>query len=173
MKRLCTSLLVSLACALAVPGATSASDTPHIGSLQLVGEARLNVMFWSVYDSRLYTANGRYEPDQRPLRLEIQYLRDFEAKALVQRTGEEWDHLQLSHERRDQWLQQLATLWPDVGKNDVIALEIDADNRSTFFFNNETLGVIDDADFGEHFVAIWLSPDTSRPALREALIGSL
>ena len=107
------------------------------------------------------------------MRLEIQYLRDFEAKALVQRTGEEWDHLQLSHERREQWLQQLATLWPDVGKNDVIALEIDADNRSTFFFNNEKLGVIDDVDFGEHFVAIWLSPDTSRPALREALIGSL
>ena len=173
MKRLCTSLLFGLACTLSLTAAAAASDIPQQGNLQLVGEARLNVMFWSVYDSRLYTADGRYEPDQRPLRLEIQYLRDFEAKALVQRTGEEWDHLQLSHERREQWLQQLATLWPDVGKNDVIALEIDADNRSTFFFNNEKLGVIEDVDFGEHFVAIWLSPDTSRPSLREALIGSL
>jgi hypothetical protein len=105
--------------------------------------------------------------------LEIQYLRDFDAQALVEQTGEEWNHLQISHERRDQWLEQLATLWPDVGKNDVIALEIDSANRSTFYFNSEILGVIDDADFGEHFVAIWLSPNTSRPALREALIGSL
>ena len=169
MKRLCTSLLLSLACTLA---ASAASNTPA-ENLQLVGEARLNVMFWSVYDSRLYTENGRYENAQRPLRLEIQYLRDFAAKALVEQTGEEWDHLQLSHERRDQWLEQLTTLWPDVGKNDVIALEIDTANRSTFYFNGEKLGVIDDADFGEHFVAIWLSPDTSRPALREALLGSL
>lgn len=177
MQRLSTSLLLSLACTLAVSTAASntpvATATPPAENLQLVGEARLNVMFWSVYDSRLYTENGRYENAQRPLRLEIQYLRDFAAQALVEQTGEEWDHLQLSHERRDQWLEQLTTLWPDVGKNDVIALEIDTANRSTFYFNGEKLGVIDDADFGEHFVAIWLSPDTSRPALREALIGSL
>ena len=33
--------------------------------------------------------------------------------------------------------------------------------------------MMEDAEFGEYFVAIWLSPDTSRPALREALLGKL
>lgn len=162
-----TRYLASLAFGLLATTAMAAT------SLQMVGEARLNIMFFSVYDSRLYTADGRYQPDQRPLRLEIEYLRDITAEALVKQTGAEWDHLQVTHERRDAWLAQLTELWPDVGKNDVIALELDADNRSTFYFNGEKLGMMEDRDFGEHFVAIWLSPDTSRPALREALLGSL
>ena len=60
MKRLCTSLLFGLACTLSLTAAAAASDIPQPGNLQLVGEARLNVMFWSVYDSRLYTADGCY-----------------------------------------------------------------------------------------------------------------
>jgi len=163
-----TRYLASLAFGLLAT--TAVAVTP---SLQMVGEARLNVMFFSVYDSRLYTEDGRYEPDQRPLRLEIEYLRNIKAKALVEQTGAEWDHLQVTHERRDAWLAELTTLWPDVGKNDVIALELDAQNRSTFYFNGEQLGMMEDAEFGEYFVAIWLSPDTSRPALREALLGGL
>jgi len=172
MIRLCATVVLSFVCAAASIAATAPANifTP---ALQLVGEARLNVMFWSVYDSRLYTADGLYQADQRPLRLEIEYLRDIEAQALVKQTGEEWDHLQVAHENRDGWMAQLLALWPDVRKNDVIALEIDAENRSTFFFNSEKLGAIEDPAFGEHFVAIWLSPNTSRPALREALLGSL
>ena len=163
-----TRYLASLA--LGLLATTVLAATP---SLTMVGEARLNVMFFSVYDSRLYTEDGRYIADQRPLRLEIEYLRNIKAKALVEQTGAEWDHLQVTHERRGAWLEELTALWPDVGKNDVIALELDADNRSTFYFNGEKLGVMEDADFGEYFVAIWLSPDTSRPALREALLGGL
>ncbi len=161
--------LASLVFALLAAATTSAYSEP----LQMVGEARLNVMFFSVYDSRLYTSDGRYEPDQRPLRLEIEYLRNIKARALVEQTGAEWDHLQVTHERRDAWLTELAALWPDVGKNDVIALELDTQNRATFYFNGEKLGMMEDAAFGEYFVAIWLSPDTSRPALREALLGKL
>ena len=48
MKRLSTSLLLSLACTLAVSTAASntpvATATPPAENLQLVGEARLNVM---------------------------------------------------------------------------------------------------------------------------------
>ena len=161
--------LASLVFALLAAATASAYSEP----LQMVGEARLNVMFFSVYDSRLYTSDGRYEPDQRPLRLEIEYLRNIKARALVEQTGAEWDHLQVTHERRDAWLTELAALWPDVGKNDVIALELDTQNRATFYFNGEKLGMMEDAEFGEYFVAIWLSPDTSRPALREALLGKL
>lgn len=163
-----TRYLASLVFGLLATTALAASSP-----LQMVGEARLNVMFFSVYDSRLFTEDGRYEQHQRPLRLEIEYLRKIKADALVEQTDAEWDHLEVSHERRDAWLERLAELWPDVGKNDVIALELDADNSSTFYFNGEKLGMMEDRDFGEHFVAIWLSPDTSRPALREELLGSL
>ena len=59
------------------------------GALQMVGQARLNVLFWPVYDSRLYSPDGRYAEGARPLRLEIQYLRDVEAQLGMARRGRE------------------------------------------------------------------------------------
>lgn len=141
--------------------------------LQMVGEARLSVLFWQVYDSRLFTETGRYREGERPLRLEIEYLMDIRSDALVEQTAEEWDHLAVDHPKRDDWLQRLGELWPDVSKGDTITLALDTENRARFYLNGELLGDMNDPDFGEHFVAIWLSPDTSRPKLREALLGSL
>lgn len=163
---LCRRAVAAGACAL-LPLALQATEA----GLQKVGEARLKVMFWSVYDSRLYAPGGKYDPGTRPLRLEIQYLRDIRAEDLVKRTGKEWDGLGVSHDRRDQWLDKLLALWPDINENDTLAVELDARSHATFFHNGERLGTIEDGDFGQRFVDIWLSPDTSRPDVRLALIG--
>lgn len=152
-----------------LPGLTFASTQPH---LQLVGEARLSVLFRDVYDSRLYTEDGRYREGQRPLRLEIRYLMDFKVDTLVEQTAKEWDHLKVDHPNRKDWLKQLHALWPDVDKGDTITLELGDNQASHFYLNDVPLGSVDDAAFGRHFVAIWLSPDTSRPRVREALLGS-
>ncbi len=139
--------------------------------LKLVGEARLQVLFWSIYDSRLYTADGTYEAGERPVRLEIQYLRNVDADDLVARTAQEWEQQGIRHERQAQWLEAMSGLWPDIRENDTLALELDANNRSVFFHNGQRLGDVEDPDFGQHFLDIWLSPETSRPELRLALIG--
>jgi hypothetical protein len=138
---------------------------------QLVGEARLKVLFWPVYDSRLFTADGSYYDGKRPVRLEIEYLRDISSKNLIERTADEWQAQGLNHQRQNQWLAQLTTLWPDVSRNDVITVELDALDHSTFYRNGEILGSVADPAFSQQFIAIWLSPNTSRPALRRALIG--
>jgi len=140
-------------------------------SLQMVGKARLEVLFWPVYESRLYSADGSYREGQRPLRLEIQYLRNFDAEDLVERTGQEWQGQGLTHPAQQQWLARLAQLWPDVRENDVLALALDQDGGSAFYLNGELLGTIADPDFGGQFVDIWLSTKTSRPEMRLALIG--
>lgn len=139
--------------------------------LEKVGEARLKVMLWSVYDSRLYAPDGLYERGKRPLKLEIEYLRDIKAEDLVKRTGKEWEALGFDHERQEQWMESLLSLWPDVRENDVLTLELDEDSHATFYRNGERLGTIEDGAFGQHFIDIWLSPDTSRPEIRLALIG--
>jgi len=140
-------------------------------SLQLVGEARLKVLLWSVYDSRLYSKTGDYNPEQRPLRFEIEYLRNIDASDLVLQTELEWEQQGIDHPRQSQWLETLQELWPDVAEDDVITLDLDDQGYSTFYSNDELLGQINDPDFGAHFLDIWLSPATSRPELREALIG--
>lgn len=161
MKRLVGALCLLLACA------ASAQSS----NLQLVGEARLKVLFWPIYDSRLYSTDGGYQSGQRPLRLEIQYLRDIDAEDLVERTAAEWEAQQRTHPNQPQWLDILAQIWPDVSENDVIALELGEDRSSNFFVNGQPVGGIRDPLFGQHFLDIWLSPDTTRPGLRQRLLG--
>lgn len=162
MKVLLAAWLLTLS--LPTPGAES--------DLKLVGEARLKVLFWSVYDSRLYTADGTYMPEQRPVKLELEYLRDVKAADLVSKTQEEWQQQGLENPRQGQWLESLAAIWPDINKEDQLSLQIDANNHSRFYYNGELIGVIEDPEFGSSFLNIWLSPNTSRPELRLALIGS-
>lgn len=166
MKRFSLILLALLGSAVVQAGALAGETR-----LQLVGEARLEVLFWSIYDSRLYSADGSYTEGQRPVRLELQYLRDVEGSDLVEHTHNEWQHLQLRSESKAAWLEQLARMWPDVRENDVLAMEIGESGLSTFTLNGEALGSISDPEFGPSFLAIWLSPDTSQPGLRRTLIG--
>ncbi|CAA0095433.1 Uncharacterised protein [BD1-7 clade bacterium] len=140
--------------------------------LQLVGEARLQIMFWPIYESRLLNADGVYNPHARPVRLEITYLRDFKAQALIDRTSKEWGEQGVTHPSEAAWLQQLQALWPDIAADDELAIEIDTLNHSTFYFNGRRLGKIQDPAFGNLFLGIWLSPSTSQPDQRLALIGS-
>ncbi len=140
-------------------------------TLRMVGQARLTFMFWPVYDSRLYSDDGSYQDGQLPLRLEIQYLRDVDAADLVMHTQSEWQRQGRSHAGQQQWLNTLSQLLPDVSENDVLALVVDEAGRSFFSVNGRPLGQIDDPHFGEHFLGIWLSTDTSRPELRQTLLG--
>lgn len=140
-------------------------------ALQKVGEARLKFLFWSVYDSRLYTSSGEYRDGERPLKLEIQYLLDVKADALLERTLMEWSDMGRSHPRQEQWRSELANIWTDIQSGDVLSLELDSRNRSTFRRNGEILGHIEDPEFGQEFVDIWLSDDCTRPEIRESLLG--
>jgi hypothetical protein len=149
----------------------SAAARAEVDALQMVGQARLEVLWWPVYESRLYSPGGNYFEGVRPLRLEIQYLRDVEAQDLVDHTRKEWQRLGVVGPQPQQWLETLARLWPDNRKNDALALVLDQQGRGTFLLNGKALGTIDDPGFGEDFLAIWLSPQTSRPELRLALLG--
>jgi len=135
------------------------------------GAARLKVLFWDIYESSLYTPDGTWSEGVRPLRLDIRYLRAISALDLVKQTGKEWAEQGKSSPQHMVWQGELLSIWPDVTEGDVISLAIDPSGVSTFLFNGDAIGTIGDPQFGEDFAGIWLSPDTTRPALRRQLIG--
>ena len=47
-----------------------------IDELKKIGEAKLKVLFWDVYNSSLYSKTGKYEEEQFPQALKINYLID-------------------------------------------------------------------------------------------------
>ncbi|GAA6185633.1 MULTISPECIES: chalcone isomerase family protein [Alteromonadaceae] len=142
-----------------------------ITGLTKVGSAKLEVFFFDIYFSTLYSKNGEYAADNLPLALQIKYLRAIKSEDLLERTEQEWQKLGYSSQNIRNWLDELDSIWPNIKKNDVLTLKVNANGHSQFFFNDDLIGVIQDPKFGPSFLAIWLDENCSYPKLRKQLIG--
>lgn len=145
---------------------------------QNVGRATLTWGPFTLYDSQLLTPDGRWQPQQWPLALVITYRRDISREALLDATQEQWQAQNIgSAAQRQQWLQQLATVWPDV--SDGARLAFQADNLGGQFYWQAAgtqaaitpVGPHFDPAFRDAFLNIWLSPKTTYPDIRRALTG--
>ncbi|MCC2614742.1 chalcone isomerase family protein [Aestuariibacter halophilus] len=170
-----TRQLIGAAALLAM--ASSQAMASEVGSrplegLQKVGEATLSVLFWDIYTSRLYSPDGNYPGIQPPLALDIEYLRDISADDLVQQTDKEWQRLGIDHQNVTDWLSMLSDLWPDIREGDRLTLRVEENGNSTFFYNHEAIGHIEDQAFAGHFLSIWLDPACRYPDVRKQLIGA-
>ena len=139
-------------------------------SWPLVGEARLKVLLWKVYDSALYTPSGRWL-GAGPYQLSLTYLRDIPVEQLIKNTRKSWDEQNRVHPEQENWLQALAEMWPGIIAGDTLVFGVGADDQNQFWFNGQSIGGIDHPDFAAFFGGIWLSEDSPRPALRARLIG--
>ncbi|RXJ74672.1 hypothetical protein CS022_03205 [Veronia nyctiphanis] len=157
----------------------AASDTsqPSVEwkNWQTVGSATLSWGFWTIYDSMLATPDGRYESLGGPLSLSITYRRDIDGEDLLEATGDQWEHLGYEPSAIDSWLKALDGVFPDVVKGDQLIYTLNA-GKGTFYFRSKDedlrqVGAISDPGMANAFAAIWLSPKTSYPKHRLALIG--
>jgi hypothetical protein len=137
---------------------------------KLVGESRFEYYFWDVYDAKLSSPTGRYEFGQHPSLLSLTYLRDFAAKDIVKATNEQWKHLG-KKELIGKYDEVLTMLWPDIKEGETLTFKTDSNGKGTFYHEGKKLGGVDDRTFADNFLAIWLSPETSEPKMRNQLIG--
>lgn len=143
-----------------------------IPDAQIVGEARLSVLFWDVYDAQLYAPSGRWS-EQNPFVLRIRYLRKFSGKAIAERSVEEMRKQGFTDEPLlAAWYAQMQSIFPDVKKGDVLSAVFLPDQHTEFFLGNQSIGLIKGDAFIEWFSGIWLSEKTSEPQLRKALLGN-
>ncbi len=139
--------------------------------LTLVGSSRLRVAFFKVFNSKLFTKTGQWDDPHHSFRFELTYQRNISGSFLAKQTAKEWDHLEFEDPRRSEWEAAVLAMWPDVQKGDNIAFDVDEQGVSRFFYNGTWVGSVEDPDFASAFIAIWLSPKTSRPAHREGLLA--
>lgn len=142
-----------------------------VADLQKVGEAKLEVVFWDIYFSELFSADGTYKPEQFPVALKITYLRDIDADDLLERTVKEWQKLGFKQQQYNNWVPLLEKMWPDIKDGDELLVHVDESQHSEFFFNGSSIGKIEDSSFGASFLAIWLDENCSYPKVRNKLIG--
>jgi hypothetical protein len=137
-----------------------------------VGETTFSVLFWDIYKSKLQATAGYYplRNKQGSILYEINYLADITGNELIERTVEQWQYLGVKPEKYELYLSELKLIWPDIHDGDTLSLLIH-DGRSTFYFNQIFIGIVESADFGQLFLDIWLSENTSQPALRHEILG--
>ena len=140
----------------------------------LAGSSRLTVLGFDIYESRLWVAPGFRAATygQHPLVLELQYLRDVKGNAIAERSIAEMHRVgRFGPEQAQRWQAAMAAVFPDVKKNDRLTGIYRPGEPLRILHNGHPLGELADAAFAEIFVGIWLSPRTSEPKLRQALLA--
>ena len=141
---------------------------------RLLGTARLTVYGFKVYDSRLWVAPG-FSGDNfsnQAFGLELDYLRDFQNEAIVERSLTEMQRFgTLTTEQTSAWRAAMLRVIPNVKKGDRIMGIHNPGAGATFWVNGQRAGDVADAEFARLFFSIWLSPKTSHPKIRSALLA--
>jgi hypothetical protein len=125
-----------------------------------------------VYDISLWAGEGFVDYPQSPLALEIDYARTLYGKLIADRSMTEMKRAgDIPDDKAERWLDAMRKTFPDVAKGDRITGVFEPGVSAKFFFNGQPRGEIRDAEFAQRFFGIWLSPKTSEPKLRDALLG--
>ena len=142
-----------------------------VKELDQVGTATLRVLFWTIYNSTLYSIDGEFRGVEPGIALELTYRRRITTTTLIDWTRREWQKQSLSGEQSEEWLEILSTIWSDVKRGDVLVLKVSSDLSSEFYKNDELIGSLTDPVFTTNFLSIFISEKSSYPKLRARLVG--
>lgn len=147
--------------------ATTGPETPTAG-LRRWGSGEFRRFGFLVYEATLWA--GGDDPLRPPLALKLTYKRNISGRDIADASVKEIRNLGVADEARLRgWGEQMAGIFPDVRPGDHI-LGVHLPDAARFFFNDRSIGRIDDPAFARAFFAIWLDARTSAPDLRAALL---
>ena len=141
---------------------------------QRIGTGRLTVWGFQVYNAQLWAQPGfrTANVDRAPLALELAYLRAFKAEEIAERSIKEMRRSRaISDAQAARWTADMLRVIPDVRIGDRVIGVHQPGVGAAFWVNGKNTGDIQDAEFARLFFGIWLSPNTSEPKLREALLA--
>lgn len=140
----------------------------------LAGQGQLRVFGLRIYDARLWVG-PRFDADAfdaQSLALELTYHRAFTGRDIARRSVDEIRRQRALEEgQAGRWQAELARLIPDVQPGDRLTGLYLPGQGMRLWRGSEPLGAIDDAELARLFFGIWLSPRTSEPGLRKALLA--
>jgi hypothetical protein len=140
---------------------------------QWTGAARLRFFGLSVYDSKLWVANGFKASTypQHAFALELSYLRALKGNLIAERSLKEMRRVgNISAEQETRWLQRMQEAFPDVKDGDRIVGLHTPGVGARFWHNGQLRATVADPEFSRYFFGIWLSESTSEPQLRSGLL---
>lgn len=147
---------------------------PALPGAALWGEGQLRFLGLRIYDARLW-AGPQFDASDfgaHPLALELTYHRAFQGIAIAQRSIDEIARQgDLAPAQAQRWLAALSAVLPDVQPGDRLTGLYRPGQGLRLWRGQKAQGAIDDAELARRFFGIWLSPRTSEPGLRTALLS--
>lgn len=156
------------------PAGPPAEVNAELPGARLQGSARLRFLGLHIYDARLWVGAQPVTADWAtlPFALELQYARNLKGEQIAERSLKEMRRQgEIPEITAERWLGNMKQLFPDVAAGDRITGLNVPGTGARFFINGSFRGEPREAEFARLFFGIWLSPRTSEPALREALLG--
>lgn len=141
---------------------------------RLIGEGRLKIWGFDVYDAKLwgrpgFTAN---EFSSQSFALELAYLRDIKASDIAASSIKEMRRVQpIDAQQAEKWTTDLLRVIPDIKKGDRVTGIHQPGMGAIFQVNGKPSGEIADVQFARVFFGIWLASTTSEPRLRSVLLA--
>lgn len=168
-----------LAASVALCWSAQASTVEPTAAQALRGQSPMGsslFRYWGfeIYQATLYVGPGfdaeRFE--QQRFGLELQYRRAFKGRDIAQRSIDEMQAIApLNAQQTRDWQAAMLDAFPDVQPGDRLLGVHVPGVGARFYFNGQLRATVDDPAFSARFFGIWLSPRTSAPQLRAALIA--
>lgn len=154
--------------------AAPAEVQAELPGARLQGRGQLRFLGLRVYEARLWV--GPQSADaaawQVPLALELEYMRALQGPKIAERSLVEMRRQgDIAPAAAERWLASMTRMFPDVNAGDRLTGFKQPGQFARFYLNGRPTGELRDPDFARMFFGIWLAPQTSEPALRQALLG--
>lgn len=165
--------------ALMAGGPARAAATPeHIArelpQARLAGQGLYTWFGLRVYEARLYVGEKGYDsasPAAAPFVLDLQYARKLDGSKIAEASAEQMAKVGAgTAAQRETWLRQMTLMFPDVAEGNHISGSYLPGGGARFYLDGKPIGSVPDPEFARAFFAIWLSPATTAPGLRAALL---
>lgn len=169
MRKLCVVLVLILSSL--SPALAGDTIQKYVPNAKLVGNAKLSVAFWDVYNASLYSPNGILD-ENAPYALTLHYLMELKGTDIADRSVKEMKKQGFDNEAKLQdWHVKMLKIFPNVKKGTELSAVFLPNKSTHFYHNNQSIGSINDPEFTLQFSNIWLHEKTSEPELRRQLLG--
>ncbi len=138
------------------------------------GRTRLSVWGFKVYDAQLWVGAGfrKQMPTAGAFVVDLTYLRDLNGADIARRSVTEMQRQgDIEPAQEAAWLAFMQKTFPNVKANDRLLGIHQGAGATRFVLNGKDIGRINDANFAQRFFGIWLSPQSSEPEMRDALLS--
>ncbi|EER47873.1 hypothetical protein AM305_05554 [Actinobacillus minor NM305] len=112
---------------------------------------------FKIYNITLFTENGEYQPQTRPLMLSLKYDKPVDGRDFAISIARSWASLDIKVPEQNKVIERLRRLLPDLKSGDLLSY-IALEDKGYFVVNDQIIPEEFDKAVNDSIVAVWLDP---------------